>query len=124
MLQTLTRPPYTIGYNGALFREYPGPWQVMFKQDSGVYACVAERRERYNLGEFKDELQEQLGLNTDEKGSLQEFLRRGYRVRPSAILLSCPRFASCASCKSLTWNETVRSLTVYNAWHAPLKMIS
>lgn len=80
-LQTLTRPPYTIPYNGALFREYPGPWQVMFKQDSGVYACVAERKERYNLGEFKEELQEQLGLNTEEKGSLPEFLRRGYRVR-------------------------------------------
>lgn len=57
----------------------------MFKQESGVYACVAERKERYNLGEFKDELQEQLGLNTDEKGSLPDFLRRGYRVTSSHI---------------------------------------
>lgn len=67
----------------------------MFKQDSGVYACVAERKERYNLGEFKDELQEQLGLNTDEKGSLPEFLRRGYKVGvprlclPRSILSKC-----------------------------------
>ena len=61
----------------------------MFKQDSGVYACVAERKERYNLGEFKEELQEQLGLNTEEKGSLPEFLRRGYRVSPCKLLGLC-----------------------------------
>ena len=79
-MQTLPQPPYTIGYNGALFREYPGPWQVMFKQQSGVYACVAERPERYALGEFKEELMEQLGLNTEEKGSALEFLRKGYKV--------------------------------------------
>jgi len=78
--QTLPQPPYTIGYSGALFREYPGPWQVMFKQQNGVYACVAERKERYGLGEFKEELMEQLGLNTEEKGSALEFLRKGYKV--------------------------------------------
>ena len=80
-MQTLTKPPYTIGYNGALFREYPGPWQVMYKQENGVYACVAERKERYNLGEFKEELKEQLGLNTDDQGAFPEFLGRGFRVR-------------------------------------------
>ena len=86
MLQTLPRPPYTIGYEGALFREYPGPWQVMFKQNNGVYACVAEQPQRYNLGEFKEELMEKLGLNTEEKGSALEFLRKGYRVRQLSLL--------------------------------------
>lgn len=52
----------------------------MYKQDNGVYACVAERKERYNLGEFKEELKEQLGLNTNEQGSIPEFLGRGFRV--------------------------------------------
>lgn len=80
-LQTLPRPPYTIGYEGALFREYPGPWQVMYKQSTGVYACLAERPNRYNLGEFKEELMERLGLNTEAKGSPLEFMRKGYRVR-------------------------------------------
>jgi hypothetical protein len=95
-MQTLPQPPYTIGYSGALFREYPGPWQVMFKQQNGVYACVAERKERYALGEFKEELMEQLGLNTEGKGSALEFLRKGYRVHASLppplliLRLPCP----------------------------------
>lgn len=96
--KTLPQPPYTIGYSGALFREYPGPWQVMFKQQNGVYACVAERKERYGLGEFKEELMEQLGLNTEEKGSALEFLRKGY--------------------KNSTWWEDDKDKEQSNAWRS------
>ncbi|KAK9816523.1 hypothetical protein WJX72_001521 [[Myrmecia] bisecta] len=71
--------PFLINYSGCLFREYPGPWQVMLRQDSGSYACVAEDKRRYNLGEFKEALMEAMGLNTEEKGSAMEFLRRGYK---------------------------------------------
>ena len=35
-------PPFLINYSGALFREYPGPWQVMLRQDDGSLVCVAE----------------------------------------------------------------------------------
>ncbi len=41
--------PFIINYSGCIFREYPGPWQVMLRQDSGQYACIAERPRRYNL---------------------------------------------------------------------------
>lgn len=72
--------PFIVNYSGALFREFPGPWQVMLKQDSGVYACIAEDAVRYNLGEVKEELMAAMGLNTEEAGSVAAFLRRGYKT--------------------------------------------
>lgn len=53
--------------------------QVMLKQDSGEYACIAEDLVRYNLGEVKEELLAAMGLNTEEEGSAMQFLRRGYK---------------------------------------------
>ena len=49
MVQSVAVAPFIINYSGCIFREYPGPWQVMLRQDTGEYACIAERRERYNL---------------------------------------------------------------------------
>ncbi|CAG9462028.1 unnamed protein product [Pedinophyceae sp. YPF-701] len=69
--------PFLINYSGALFREYPGPWQVMIRTDDGRLCCVAEEPIRYTLGEFKEELMAAMGLDTEEEGSAAYFLRRG-----------------------------------------------
>lgn len=90
--------PFVVNYDGALFRTYPAGWQVMLKQDNGELACIAERPKRYTLGEVKEELLEIMGLNTEEKGSSMEFLRRGY--------------------KTSTWWEDDEDIEKSNAWRS------
>ena len=41
----------------------------MLKQDSGEYACVAEDRLRYALGEAKAEMAEAMGLDPSKVGA-------------------------------------------------------
>ena len=68
--------PFVVNYSGAVFREYPAPWQVMIKQSDGVLACIAEDEDRFTLGEAKEEMLIALGLN-DPEGSFMKTARTG-----------------------------------------------
>lgn len=96
--KTVAVAPFLLNYSGATFREYPGPWQVMLRADSGELACIAERRARYALGEAKEEMLAAMGLNTEEEGSSLAFLRRGY--------------------KTATWWEEANELEASTAWRS------
>ena len=49
-------------------------------KEGNKYTAVADRDERFDLGEVKNELLQAIGLNTEAPGSVFSFLRTGYKV--------------------------------------------
>lgn len=47
--KTVNVSPFIVNYSGCLFRDFPGPWQIMLRQADGEYACIAEDRTRCAL---------------------------------------------------------------------------
>jgi len=77
--RTINVSPFVVNYSGAVFREYPAPWQVMIKQSNGVLACVAEADDRFTLAEAKEEMLIALGINDPDDSPMKK-LRSGYKT--------------------------------------------
>jgi len=77
--KTIAESPYLVNYSGAIYREYPGAWQVLLEKDS-KYTAIDSSGDRYTLSQAKETMMEAMGLKTEEEGSLEEFFRRGYKT--------------------------------------------
>jgi hypothetical protein len=80
--KTITESPYLVNYSGAIYREYPGAWQVLLegKDSNRKYTPIQQSEDRYTLSQAKETMMEAMGLKTEEEGSLEEFFRRGYKT--------------------------------------------
>jgi len=75
---TLSKYPFVLNYQGALFRVYPGGYQCLLDTNSGAYRRVETFAERPALGEFKQTITD--ALNIDDS-KLLERLRQGVVVQ-------------------------------------------
>lgn len=64
--QTLSRPPFILNYQGALFRTYPGGYQCMLDTGNGRYRRVETSKNRPALNGFKEIITEALDVDDNE----------------------------------------------------------
>jgi len=98
--RSVPRPPYLVNYSGALYRVYPGAYQVLLDTSEGNYRRVAVLPERPALGQVRDTLTAALSLDgpggNENQDAVADFLRKGY--------------------KSKTWWEEDRTKQQSNTW--------
>lgn len=98
--RSVPRPPYLVNYSGALYRVYPGAYQVLLDTSEGNYRRVAVLPERPPLGQVRDTLTAALSLDGPDgeanSDAVADFLRKGY--------------------KSKTWWEEDRVKQLSNTW--------
>jgi hypothetical protein len=78
--RSTTTPPFLVNFQGCLFRTYPGYYQTLLDTGSGRYRRLIGTQVRPALGEFKEQLIDELknqGILQDE-GETLNFLRTGY----------------------------------------------
>lgn len=93
--RSIRKAPFVVNYSGALYRVYPGPYQVLLDSASGNYRRLTTLNERPALGQVRDILTD--GLNIDDvQGKKENFMFKGY--------------------KSTTWWEDDRDNQVSNKW--------
>lgn len=92
--RSMSKAPYIVNYSGALYKVYPGAYQVLLTE-GGNYQRLVTLEERPPLGQVRDILTD--GLNVDGvKGKEGSFMYKGY--------------------KSRTWWEEDRTKAVSNSW--------
>ena len=95
--RSLPKPPYIVNYSGALYRVFPGPYQVLLDTSSGRYRRLSTLEERPALGEVRDILTD--GMKIDGlSGSGDSTLYKGF--------------------KSKTWWEEDRTKAQSNNWRS------
>lgn len=76
--KSITKAPFLVNYQGALFRVFPGSWQSMLDVGRGRYKRVAISETRPGLGQFKVQLGEALDLG--DEGNVNSFFRQGFKT--------------------------------------------
>jgi len=64
-VMTLLRDPYNIEYVGAMYRAFPGPWQIFMQDDDGGYTTVDAQPRRPSIIALKRTLQRAFGFMQD-----------------------------------------------------------
>eukprot|EP00177_Eucheuma_denticulatum_P001038 GFKZ01001894.1.p1 GENE.GFKZ01001894.1~~GFKZ01001894.1.p1 ORF type:complete len:369 (+),score=57.92 GFKZ01001894.1:346-1452(+) len=95
--RSIARRPFVVNYSGALYRVYPGAWQVLLDTERGNYKRLATLDERPSLGGVRDILTD--GLNLEGvQGKQASVLSKGY--------------------KTTTWWEEDREKAQSNLWRS------
>ncbi|CAN8064557.1 unnamed protein product [Agarophyton chilense] len=95
--RSMTRPPYVVNFSGALYKVFPGPYQVLLDTAAGNYERLTTLGERPPLGQVRDILTD--GLRIDGvAGKDASFFSKGY--------------------KSTTWWEDDRSKALSQNWRS------
>ncbi|KAA8494474.1 Protein LOW PSII ACCUMULATION 3, chloroplastic [Porphyridium purpureum] len=91
--KSIPQPPFLVNYSGALYRVYPGPWQVLLDtyaagnaSGEAGYVRVATQQERPPLGEVRDIMTKNVKVEGVDMGQfgvtsspLMGLLRKGYK---------------------------------------------
>lgn len=77
--RSMAKPPYLVSYSGALYRVYPGDYQVLLDTSAGNYRRLTSLKERPALGDVRDILTNGMNLNDGAKEG--SFMYKGYKSR-------------------------------------------
>lgn len=94
--RSIQKSPFIVNYSGALYRVYPGAYQVLLDTSGGNYRRLCALDERPPLGQVRDILTD--GMNLDGGKTEGDFMFKGY--------------------KSTTWWEDDRTEAESNKWRS------